>query len=661
MSAAMLLIGADTQLLHAVAFWLPPALGSLAVLAIYLVGSRLTGSRLGGAAAALILAVLPGHIIYTFVAELDHHFLEPIICLAVIGAALGGNQSLRVRDMLAAAAGLVVGLLLWRGAVIFWGLAYFALILQLWLDGRLGRDTRRLNVHITGSCLLAAGALATVVGAGVFRSPEGMHFGIISWFHVLLLSGIALASATAHLFFARPVHRRKLILGVIVAGSVLAAAPPTWRLLSEFISGFQVIFGQDPWLDSISELRPMLFPKGTLDLLHATETLSALYWLAPLAVVMAIRRWRRSGFSDFGALILAVSIALLAILPLFRERYVHLAAIAVALTGGFLLDWLLERFQWKKGAGGFFGVLVLTMLFLPVSTFLVQIPRMGLTLDERVDLPMTLRWMRAQTPRTSNFDRPDQPPEYGVMANWDLGAYIVYLAERPSIATNFGWETHGLWESAAFLTATEPATAAGILEENGARFLVLSDESAAIEGLRDSAVFGGIDESNIELLPATPFDPRMTMHHRLFFFNGGAFMHDQQGELVPALGRYRLVFRSPNGPSYPGLGKTSFFKVFEVVPGALIEGRAEPGSEVSLGLDLYLMGRKVFTYQDTVQADTKGVFTMRVPYATDQPSGIFTTASAYSIVADKQRLAVSVPAAAIAGGMKLAVAANIAP
>ena len=88
LSALMLLFGADVDFLHIFAFWLPPVLGALTVILVYRVGTQLSGSRVAGAASALIVAILPGHILYSFVSELDHHVLEPFICLTIVGSVL---------------------------------------------------------------------------------------------------------------------------------------------------------------------------------------------------------------------------------------------------------------------------------------------------------------------------------------------------------------------------------------------------------------------------------------------------------------------------------------------------------------------------------------------------------------------------------------------
>ena len=205
---------------------------------------------------------------------------------------------------------------------------------------------------------------------------------------------------------------------------------------------------------------------------------------------------------EFGALLLGVTVTLLAVLPLFRERYVHLAALAVALSGGLLLAWAVEQASWRKWLVRSLAALVLLMALFPTFTFLMQIPQMGLTRHERMDLPLTLNWIREQTPPTSHFNQPLEKPEYGVLADWGLGAHIVYRAQRPSVATNFGWETHGLYETSTFLTHTKPSAAERILADNGVRFILLKDESRTLDILHDIAVYGAARAEGHEAVAA---------------------------------------------------------------------------------------------------------------------------------------------------------------
>jgi hypothetical protein len=59
------------------------------------------------------------------------------------------------------------------------------------------------------------------------------------------------------------------------------------------------------------------------------------------------------------------------------------------------------------------------------------------------------------------------------------------------------------------------------------------------------------------------------------------------------------------------------YKLFEIVPGALLRVPAEPGAAVSAELTIRTPTLRRFTYRATAEADAEGVARLRVPYATE--------------------------------------------
>jgi len=113
---------------------------------------------------------------------------------------------------------------------------------------------------------------------------------------------------------------------------------------------------------------------------------------------------------------------------------------------------------------------------------LPSLPHYRNTMQSRLPDPMrlglfgpkgALTWLRDNTPRTSHYLTADRPPEYAVLAEWDMGALLYQVAERPALATAFGWETHGFYEENAFMATADPVTAGAILAENRVRYLLL--------------------------------------------------------------------------------------------------------------------------------------------------------------------------------------------
>lgn len=655
LTVATLLAGGGHATAHAIGFWLSPLLAGATILLTYRFASRLF-SRSAGLVAAAILVLLPGHILYSFVAELDHHVAEPMVCLALFLSLLRWGELPAATPLLPGwlrtGCWFVIAILVWRGSVLFWGAAWLALALQLWGD-RLQPAVMRGRAHYAAALsLVTALLLVPLCAFNVWGSSAGVSFGIVSWFHV------ALAFGAAVLFLLLPrlaaAGRRSLAITALLAGGGvggLLLIPAVRAVVRQLAAGVAVIGGHDPWLDSISELRPMLFPQGTFDLRHATETLSLIYWLLPPLLVIALRRWRSGGWREFRLAVFLVFGALFWLIPLFRERYVHLAAVAVALAGGFLTD--LVRARWDerhRRAVCVGGAVLLGVLLAPIGPFLRQLPDVGLEVRERVDLPLALAWLRDNTPTPAGFAQPLTPPAYGVLADWGLGADLCYRAQRATVATNFGWETHGLFASAAFLTLTEPRQAAAIVRANRVRYLVLDDVTPELPRLRAIAEAGlRRGRGGIATLP--PFVPLATMYYRLYIQDGSAYT---LGEVTAAaLGGYRLIYESPGGTLDPVVGMVSHYKIFEVVSGALLAGRTLPGEPVAIALQLRTPAGRLLLWQDRVTAGGDGSFAFRLPYASDRANGALVPLGPYRLTVRQTVQPVAVSAADILAGRTL--------
>jgi dolichyl-diphosphooligosaccharide--protein glycosyltransferase len=85
---------------------------------------------------------------------------------------------------------------------------------------------------------------------------------------------------------------------------------------------------------------------------------------------------------------------------------------------------------------------------------------------------------------------------------------------------------------------------------------------------------------------------------------------------LEALQHYRLVHESESVVTYDG---QKFVKTFEHVPGALIRGKASPGTNVTITVPVLTNRERVFIYRQSNLTDSKGEFTLVVPYSTDGP------------------------------------------
>lgn len=619
----------DEQTARFLGFWLPPVLSSFTVFMVYAVGKRLFG-KTAGLVAALIIALLPGHILYSFVSELDHHVAEPMVSLAIFSSLLKEVQIQErgSKKIFFPMTGLwmAIGILIWRGSLIFWGIALLSLAVHIFFGARSRENSKKVAYYAMKVCLLSAALLAPACIFDVWQAAGVVSFNIVSWFHIIFLLVFALLYYLLSLISNRRNISIPVVFGFFPLVSILVFILPAGRkFIVEFVSGLAVIGGRDPWLDSISELRPILFPNGKLDLLHATETLSIIYWLFPVLLITRFRNWKKDNSSSFGCCLFLVWGATFWLLPLFRERYVHLTAIVIAIGGGLIFSTISE-YASKRGKAAA-GTILLILLF-PSVPFLARIPEVGLPSYERYDLQAAMKWLRERTPKTSYFENPVQAPEYGVISDWGVGALINYVAQRPTVATNFGWETHGLFESAAFLTLSDPNLAERILLDNNVRYIFLSELNQNLPRLKEIVEFGlKKGKLKLALFPSAP--PYMTMYHRLYVRDGSSY--EAPDIKVEGLCNYRLIYESPNGFTNPEIGFLSYYKIFEYIPGAIVQGETAPGQDVAIRLKLRSNTGRMFIYTNTSLSNSDGVFQIQVPYSTDSESGDVTPVGKYEI------------------------------
>lgn len=299
---------------------------------------------------------------------------------------------------------------------------------------------------------------------------------------------------------------------------------------------------------------------------------------------------------------------------------------------------------------GVAGLFLLVMI-LPIIPILLQVPKTTLPEEEKYDLMPALRWLRDRTPQTSYFSNPVLRPEYGVLANWDLGAYVDYLAQRPVLGTNFGWETYGLFQTTAFLTTSELDVAEKIADENGIRYVLLKPPIGGIDRFRAIAELG-VRRGELPPEKLSPYTPQQSVYYSLGLHGGSGYEID--GHKTPAMERYRLVYQASGGLNWPGIGNVPNYRIFERVKGAVLKVNGKAGDAVDLILRLRTTDNKIFTYRNYGRFGKEGICQFRVPYATDG-SGDFKAIGPYLLVTQESRFVVHVSTTAVEASSTIVV------
>jgi asparagine N-glycosylation enzyme membrane subunit Stt3 len=582
--------------------------------------------------ATLILCVLPGHLATTVVGRPDNEMSEPLAAALLFwlyGLSCGPPPAGRLRrDAAPVLAGLAAfaAILLWRGAILWWAIlaGHAALTMVSARDG----DWRAPGRSGVAVFLSAAAAGTLYCLADPFGTRPGLSYNTVSWFHVAgaLLAAAALSSTALVLHLrgkGRPLGAAVSYGAAALAACVAASWVVAPGLLAGALEGAGVVGGKNPWTRTIAQYRPLLTDgEGAFSLLAPLRESTGFLFLAP--AVLLVLSIRRKGAGPAGSLFLISGWTLLA-LAVVNGRYENVFALTVAACGAVFLAELYGAVRRRVGdrrgvPAGAAAAVAATLLLLSPSRSLYRALPESQPLLVKGDLGETLRWMRSATPSPGEFLEPWKKPAYGVMARWELGAWIEYLARRPAVATVYGIETHGLEDSAALFLATEEREFLELLERNGARYVVLSKSIGALPTY--AALLGRDPSGYLVTAPdgrggvAWQTGPRFfsLVHTSLYVTDG------QPAGPFRAVGGVRLVYESRSATDMMGLtGEIKQYKVFERVKGARLVGRARPGERVVLaGTIVTNQGRAFETVREGT-ADAAGSFALEAWYPTLGP------------------------------------------
>ena len=532
------------------AAWVPVAFGVGAAVLAGLLGRRLYGNS-SGAAAALFVAVCPGHVLWSQYAHTDQNIAESFCGLLALLLFLRSRENADAPDAVArdaaAGLGLALAVLMWQGAI-FWG-AIFAT--SLVLEAAVARRSivRSAAIVLGGSAAVVAAATAAWLG---WLEPP-MTYISFGFFQPLFLA--ALCGGTAALGIALSAARGRLTRSEVLAGSVviLAAAAATLPFASQLAAGLMrgvgyvagkttesvggagyISYPKD-WLKGIFETRPLLADGPGL----AARQLSLAFFLAPVAVAVWAWRTFRGGRAEIHAVLTVWGVVTL-FLALSQRLNVYYAAPLAALT-------LVETIRWMRPRASFAAcALAAGVLILPMAWGLRD--EMSSHPFPGSDFFATLEKMRQRIPHSVDAYDPALlgPPPFpaglanasSVMAPWSMGHWILYGAELPVAANNFGY---GFLDSIRFFLADSEEEALSIARRRHARWIVATDLTPR---MNDYASYLGrpplLQEGPQGLAP-TPAYFR-TLQSRLYDFGGkGA---ELPGLSIAPLSKFKPLFRS---------------------------------------------------------------------------------------------------------------------
>lgn len=537
------------------AFRVPVVFAALSILLAGLLG-RLVAGEIAGAVLALFVAICPGHILWTQYGHTDQHVAESFFGLLVLLLFLKSQadpleEDSRLRIELATGIALALAVLAWQGAI-YWGAI---VALSLFVEAILTRrSVFRPAVLILGLAA-ALSAPATAYWLGGVRAPlTYISFGYFQPLFLAALAGGTILLETILRAARRELGGRELRPRLIaMAASAAAVLPFAGPLVLGLARGVGYVAGTTTsesttatgyvsypknWLAGIFEARPLLADGPGL----AAEQLSAAFFLAPLVVLL----WAARAKKERSALLAALAIwgAVTIFLALSQRLNVYYAAPLAGLS-------LIEASRLAAGFGRTPAARAAAAAACGIALSLPMIPGIREELTAvRVpgsDFFDTMDWMRGNLPHPVDAYDPrllsaSPPPELSkaaaVLAPWSLGHRVLFNAELPVVANNFGY---GFNDSIRFFLSESEEEALAVARSRRARWVLATD---LVPRLND---YAGYFEKKPYLRSTdqglTPLPSYFrTMQARLYDFD--AFGFEGGGSRFEALRHLRLVYRS---------------------------------------------------------------------------------------------------------------------
>lgn len=664
----------DPHAVERLAVWAPAILGAATAAVVAWLATRAFG-RLAGCVAGLLYAGLPMSFQFSQIGMIDHHVAIALLTACVLAALhalvegeaeaerLGALPFDRATGRALLLGGLLGGLILtWPGGLLH--LVVTQLVLAGWWLGTADRGT----AHRRGGRFALVHLVVFVVVSPFALGRTWREYGrwsplVLDDFQPLYLAAALVVASLAVVLHARTACGRDRSRRVGSAGglagagalAVLAAVPA----LRESIVGASGWFAEGhALLGVVHEMKPLLATTGQFNLGFPVDRLGAVFLAFPAALGFgAWAAWRQG---RPGRLALYAWGGGFLLFALAQWRFANTLTVPYALITGGAAQGLWAR--WRRGAPRplWLAPASLVALGLVLWTALqyaeryAQVARRSMAALERPgfaergplrgavhNYAVAGDWLRANTPETAGYDDTSVQPEYGVLTSWGTGHLLRYRSRRPMVVDNFGpfAGAESFSEGWHYFTDTDEDVAVARLERVGARYVVAD--------VRGHGVGDEPAPWSMTARLATAWGSRRDL---------------AGGRAIPGLARHRLVFHAYD-PTDPANRRRPLrmtrvgtaIGVWEIVPGAAIEGLASPGERVRLALALETGGGVEHVYRRQTRADASGRYRLVVPYPTDVSfSSAVRVGGAYRLSVGRRVVRVGVGEQAIRRGGRIA-------
>jgi asparagine N-glycosylation enzyme membrane subunit Stt3 len=446
--AARLLGAKDADSVLARIVWFPPLLFALFVgLAVFALASAC--GELVAILCGIAMATSPFLVTTSWIGSIDHHFLEPPLTFAILGATCLALRRRDRRQQLIAGIllGIAIAAAMFVQTALLVAAALAFVILFFWSDG----------IAATTGFTIATIAVALYRLTRPPGFPDNQWF--LGWTHAALFAAAAVACALSNVGRTLKSDSRhssdwrvRPTFIPLLAGAVVFLATPS--ALPSLLTGAH-FFGGDRWLHTIQEFQPLWRARGD-------DLVSDLAGLSGGAILVWLLLGRAVRTRDHARLAVAIFAIAYLILTITSRRFWIVAIPLLALAGALYVP-LIARRKWAIFA-------VLTIALIPP----LQLAGWLMTPMPPVP-PNQQQWLRAAA-----FIRPLPPGR--VLAPWSLGHAIDVEGQHPVVIDNFGT----MPDAATFeraeqaLLARNETTLARYCDANDVRYLILDNPTFGV-------------------------------------------------------------------------------------------------------------------------------------------------------------------------------------
>ncbi len=431
--------------LELIGAFLPPLLGALQLILLFMLVHSLRGRR-AALAAVVVAAILPSVVRYTLLGNLDH---DPFFTLCLLLSLLG----LARENVALVAAGLTCGILGWTGAIV-----QVAIVAAVVISILRPAAARALGIGAT--------IAAAIVLPFVIASPwRGGTFEGLSWLHIAALGVAGLLGC-----WVAELKQLAVVNGI----AVLVLAPICVR---PFLAGAAYAAGDSPILAMVAEAQPLLRLFGHWDL----WPMLIRFGFLPIVFIGLVVSWLRGlvvkkprdseTARPRDILFITPWLAITVTLALLHSRFSFDAGVALAAFAGIAFD------QIKPA--------IVALALLPIIPAYLPLPslegfnfylRPNALRDYRMDL--ICEALRARPPGA-------------VLAPWSFGHWIVWIAKKPVvIGPMLSVGQSEFSEGLRFFFLEDPVAAQRFAASHGVRYVIVTPE---LESIAARARVAGLD------------------------------------------------------------------------------------------------------------------------------------------------------------------------